>query len=81
MLEVKGDFHECLEVWRLTPGPPRGARKTAREAVGAEDGVGEGDELAHDGDEGHLGFLAAVAEALVKAAKGGLQRIAASAAM
>ena len=35
-----------------------------------EEGVGEGDEFAHDGDEGQLGLLAAVAEALVEGGQG-----------
>ena len=35
-------------------------------AVRAEEGVAEGDELAHDGDKGHLGLLAALAEALLE---------------
>ena len=54
MLEVKGDFHECLKVWWLTRAPPRG-RGRLPEAVGTEERIGEGDEHAHDADEGHLG--------------------------
>ena len=46
MLELKGDFHESLEVGG---------------------GVGVGDELAHDGDEGQLGLLAGLAAALASA--------------
>ena len=36
------------------------------EAVRAEEGVGEGNEFAHDGDEGQLELLSAVAEAFVE---------------
>lgn len=43
------------------------------EAVCAEEGVGEGDGLAYDGDEGHVGLLAMIAEAL---AEGGQGRVA-----
>ena len=53
MLELKGDFHESLEV--------------GGGAVRAEEGVGVGDELAHNGDEGQLGLLAALAAALASA--------------
>ena len=51
-------------------GDLRGGRGRLPEAVGAEEGVGEGDELAHDGDEGHHGQLAALAEALVEGRQG-----------
>ena len=36
----------------------------------AEEGVGEGDDLVHDGDQGQFRLLAAVAEALVEGGQG-----------
>ena len=54
------------------PGTGEGSRRHLREARGslpravrAGEGVGEGDELAHDGDKSRLGLLATLAEALV----------------
>ena len=45
---------------------PRGTGPGLLGAVVVEQGVNEGEELAYDGDEGHLLLLVAVAEALVE---------------
>lgn len=49
-------------------GHPRGAGRIGADR--AEEAVGEGAELAHDGDGGHLGMLAALAEAFLEGSEG-----------
>lgn len=51
-----GDFHKRLLVRWLAWEPPLGVRRVAG-AVRTEEGIGEGDEHAHDADEGHFGGL------------------------
>jgi hypothetical protein len=47
----------------------------------SDEGVGEDDELSHDGDEDDLGFLPLLSSLSAKAARSGLKRLAERAAM
>ena len=63
MLEVKGDFHERLEV-RGASGLLCGGRGWPPETFRAKEGDGE--EFVHDGDESQCGLLAALVKASVE---------------